>query len=147
MRMSGTTMRNIPAHRCNVRKGEHSARRTLTIGDLPRVTLSLSDRCIHSHPGTGVTMRRRTYQLSHLWDPGGTREALTHVFLSSWAQGLITATLTGLRCRADPPAPVSEVHPGSRTVSTRHHWAQGDREAYDGNNPPSHLPTGAHLPH
>jgi len=57
--------------RSDAGKGHHSAPLTLTNGDLPRVTLVLSDRCYLFNRESGVTMRRGVRPSLTLMGEGG----------------------------------------------------------------------------
>jgi len=49
----------------------HLAQRPLNIGETGRVTRCLSNLCWECSRESGVTLRRASYQLSHLWAHGG----------------------------------------------------------------------------
>jgi len=53
------------------RTDDHYAQHGLTYGDLPGVTLSLSNLSTLSSRKDGVTLRRNVLELSHLWEQGG----------------------------------------------------------------------------
>jgi len=136
--------------RSDGRKVHHYAQSSLTNGDLPRVTLVLSDRSSLSSGKSGVTTRRGAYLLSHL----GRKEASIRLIFPNYpkgrAQGLViphcTATLPPCTHRGASCSMV--VYPGWYTGSMvgRAVHTPGYTGRHIGRDPPPYPPWEIHHP-
>jgi len=68
----------------------HSAHPTLNQGKTGKETLHLSNLYPITSGKSGTTLRRGSHHLSHLWEFWEAERLLTHGFLHSWAQGVLT---------------------------------------------------------